>query len=232
MNRLRPILDDLIPQSQSAFVPGRLITDNTLRAFECFHFIQKNKQPQKVACAYKLDLSKAYDRVDWCFLEQSMVKLGFSHCWVSWFMNYITTVRYSVKFNGTLLSTFAPTRSLWQGDPLSPFLFLFVADGLSLLLDEKVHNGDLSPMHICRQAPSISHLLFAEDTLLFFKANNQQDLVIKEVLENYAQSTSQLINPVKCSMMFGPSSPTAVCESIRSILQVAHPSFEAWVSDF
>lgn len=68
VNRLMPILDDLISQNQSAFVPGRLITDNALLAFECFHFIQKNRLPQKAACAYKLDLSKAYDRVDWHFL--------------------------------------------------------------------------------------------------------------------------------------------------------------------
>lgn len=69
VNRLRPILDELVSQNQSAFVPGRMITDNALLAFECFHFIQRNKNANKAACAYKLDLSKAYDRVDWVFLE-------------------------------------------------------------------------------------------------------------------------------------------------------------------
>ncbi|EEC84864.1 hypothetical protein OsI_31997 [Oryza sativa Indica Group] len=81
VNRLRPILDDLISQNQSAFVPGRMITDNALLAFECFHSIQRNKSPGKAACAYKLDLSKAYDRVDWSFLEQAMYKLGFTRRW-------------------------------------------------------------------------------------------------------------------------------------------------------
>lgn len=64
VNRLRPLLDELVSQSQSAFVPGRMITDNALLAFECFHSIQKNSNLNKGACAYKLDLSKAYDRVD------------------------------------------------------------------------------------------------------------------------------------------------------------------------
>ena len=90
VNRLRPILDELISPNQSAFVPGRMITDNALIAFECFHSIQKNKKLSSATCAYKLDLSKAYDRVDWKFLEQSMYKLGFAHCWVNWIMSCIT----------------------------------------------------------------------------------------------------------------------------------------------
>lgn len=225
VNRLRPILDELVSQSQSAFVPGRLITDNAILAFECFHSIQKNKNPNSSSCAYKLDLSKAYNRVDWTFLEQSMYKLGFSHRWVSWIMECITSVRFSVKFNGTLLDTFAPSRGLRQGDPLSPFLLLFVADGLSLLLEYKVSQGAITPVHICRRALGISHL-FADDTLLFFKSDNQQAKVIKETLSTYAAATGQLINPAKCSILFGSSSTSAVCDAIKHTLQIVNSSFE------
>jgi hypothetical protein len=79
VNRLRPLLEDVIYEAQSAFIPGRLITDNAMLAFECIHHIQQEKDPEKSFCAYKLDLSKAYDRVDWAFLEQVMLKLGFAH---------------------------------------------------------------------------------------------------------------------------------------------------------
>lgn len=226
VNRLRPILDDLISQNQSAFVPGRMITDNALLAFECFHSIQRNKSPGKAACAYKLDLSKAYDRVDWSFLEQAMYKLGFTHRWVSWIMTCLTSVRYSVKLNGTLLSTFAPSRGLRQGDPLSPFLFLFVADGLSLLLDEKVLQGAITPVQVCRRAPGISHLLFADDTLLFFKADNGQANVIREVLDDYAVGTGQFINLAKCSMLIDDITPASVHAEIRSTLQIVGNGFE------
>ena len=82
VNRLRPCLGKLVSECQSAFVSGRMITDNALIAFECFHLIQRNNSPAKAACAYKLDLSKAYDRVDWSFFELSMYKLGFAHRWV------------------------------------------------------------------------------------------------------------------------------------------------------
>lgn len=166
VNRLRPVLDEVVSEEQSASIQGRMITDNALLAFECFHAIQKNKVADKAACAYKLDLSKAYDRVDWRFLEMAMNRLGFAHRWVRWIMSCVTSVRYSVKFNGTLLRSFIPSRGLRQGDPLSPFLFLFVADGLSLLLKEKVEQNILTPIKICRNAPSISHLLYADDTLL------------------------------------------------------------------
>lgn len=226
VNRLRPVLDDLISPNQSAFVPGRLITDNALLAFECFHYIQKSKRPDTVACAYKLDLSKAYDRVDWRFLEKGMYKLGFAHHWVKWIMACVTTVRYTIKFNGTLLSTFAPSRGLRQGDPLSPFLFLFVADGLSCLMEEKVMEGSLSLVHVCRRAPGISHLMFADDTLLFFKANNDQARVTKEVLHDYALGTGQLINLAKCSMLFSSATPAEVQNSISNTLQLTNVSFE------
>ena len=83
----------------------------------------------------------------------------------------VTPVRYSVKLNGTLLDSFAPSRGLRQGDPLSPFLFLFVADGLSAILRKRVQDGVIAPVKICRRAPGISHLLFADDTMLFFEAS-------------------------------------------------------------
>src|SRR4051812_48349589 len=98
-----------------------------------------------------------------------MQKLGFAHRWVDWIMSCVTPIRYNVKFNGTLLDSFAPSRGLRQGDPVSPFLFLFVADGLSALLKEGETRGDYSPLKICRRAQGVSHLLFADDTMLFFK---------------------------------------------------------------
>jgi hypothetical protein len=120
-------------------VPSRLITDNALLAFECFHNIPQERNPGNSFCAYKLDLSEACDIVDWIFLERAMQKLDFAHQWVQWIMTCLTTVRYIVKFNGALLDSFTLSRGLGQGDPLSPFLFLFVADGHSVSCDKVQH---------------------------------------------------------------------------------------------
>lgn len=81
----------------------------------------------------------------------------------------VTSMKYSVKVNGKLLKYFTTSRGLCQGDHLSMFLFLFVADALSALINKSLADDDLEGVHICRRAPVISHLLFADDSLLFSK---------------------------------------------------------------
>ena len=103
------------------FIPGRMITDNALIAFEFLHSIHTAKDERSQFCAYKLDLSKAYDRVDWGFLEKVLLKLGFQSQWVQRIMSCISSVCYTVRFNGVPSASFTPTRGLRQGDPLSPF---------------------------------------------------------------------------------------------------------------
>lgn len=164
VNRLRPILSDLITETQSAFIPGRLITDNSIMAFECLDYIQSVGASVPACCAYKPDLSKAYDRVDWLFLEKALGKWVFSQKWISWIMACVSSVKYSVKLNGKLLESFTPSRGLRQGDPLSPFLFLFVAGALSRLVNKAISEEGLEGVKICRRAPTISHLLFADDS--------------------------------------------------------------------
>ena len=99
----------------------------------------------------------------------------------------VKTARLSVRLNGKLLEKFVPTRGLRQGDPLSPYLFLLVGEGLCTLFKHQILQQWLQELTICRKAPGISHLMFADDTLIFFKANEDQANKINQLLRNYEE---------------------------------------------
>lgn len=95
-------------------------------------------------------MKKAYDRVEWDFLEACLLKTGFDEIWVRWVMQCVTTVTFSVKFNGEPLQYFQPSRELGQGDPLSPYLFVIVANVLSSLMKQAVDNGSIIRIRLNR----------------------------------------------------------------------------------
>jgi hypothetical protein len=100
VNRLKKVLPEVISQFQNAFVPGRMITNNILVAYEALHTMHTRMKGKKGYMAVKLDMSKAYDRVEWQFLEVVMKKLGFAPQWISLIMTCVTTVIYRVLING------------------------------------------------------------------------------------------------------------------------------------
>jgi hypothetical protein len=92
VNRLRPLVNELIRPMQNTFIPGRLITDNALIAFECLHAMDQGNNSCKEFGALKIDLTTAYDHVHWGYLEDVLLRLGFHRKWVPWIMVCVTTV--------------------------------------------------------------------------------------------------------------------------------------------
>ena len=139
-NRFKAILSHIISENQSAFTPNRLITDNVLVAFELMHFLNHKNVGTDGYMAAKLDISKAFDKVKWCFIQGVVEKLGFNSKWVNLVIRCITSVSYSVIINRAACGNIMLTRRLRQGDPLSSTLFLICTEGLSALIHEAARN--------------------------------------------------------------------------------------------
>lgn len=201
-NRLKNILGEVISPNQSAFVPGRLISNNTILAYEMTHFMKRKRTGKCSYAALKLDMSKAYDRVEWAFLEKVMLQLGFAEGFVQLIMKCIRTVKFRFKVNGSCTDQITPGRGLRQGDPISPYLFLLCVEGLSALLQHAEDSGQIKGVKIAPTAPSVSHLLFADDSLLLMEATPKSIGVVNNILHVYEIGSGQVINWDKSTVLF------------------------------
>ncbi|KAL0864587.1 hypothetical protein Bca101_043705 [Brassica carinata] len=199
--RMKPWLNEIITENQSAFIPGRLITDNVLIAHELMHSLNTKNLKHKFM-ALKLDIAKAFDKVEWSFVNAVMRKMGFCQIWRDWIMKCITTVSYTVLINGDQSRTIIPQRGLRQGDPISPYLYIICTEGLSRLIKQSIQHKAIHGFKASRSGPPISHLLFADDSLLFCKATSEEACNLRYILNTYQRASGQEINYTKSSISF------------------------------
>ncbi|XP_021758571.1 uncharacterized protein LOC110723527 [Chenopodium quinoa] len=205
--RLRGVLPSLISGFQNAFVPGRLISDNALVAHELLSFMNASKARKRFYAALKLDMNKAYDRVRWDFLSQVLRAFGFPPYSVHIIEQCVTTVSYQVLVNGSLTPSFRPQCCLRQGDPLSPYLFVLCMEVLSTSLRRAEEQALFSGIRVSRGGPSISHLFFADDSLLFFQLSPQACDNVMAILSDFCSASGQMINLQKSFVKFSPNTP-------------------------
>ncbi|KAL4271151.1 hypothetical protein GQ457_13G007950 [Hibiscus cannabinus] len=218
LNRIKPYLHLCISENQSTFLKGRHISDNILFAHKFIHYLSSSKNGPNKGTALKLDMEKAFDRVEWTFLHSVMLRVGFHPDWVALIMECVTTVTFSVRVNGRLTTEFTPQRGLRQGDPLSPFLFLLCMQGLSAALHAVQEAGNIMGIRASQNGPRINHLFYADDSIIFVRNSVQEFIRLKEVLRIFVDSSSQHVNFEKLTVFFSPNTTATHRQRFMSIL--------------
>ena len=189
-------------------------------AFETLHYIQNHKKGKTSFMTLKLDMSKAYDKVEWSYMEKVLIKMGFHDRWVKLMMVCITTAFYSILIDGEPHGHITPTRGLRQGDPQSPYLFLMCTEGLHGLINKAATNGVIQGVSFCQNGPKLTCLLFADDSLILCRAKEGECQSLLDILAKYEKASRQQINRSKTTLFFSKSTTKDTQSVIKDMLGV------------
>ncbi|GJY42406.1 hypothetical protein Tco_0429676 [Tanacetum coccineum] len=182
-NRMKDCLTGLVSLNQSAFIPGRRISDNILLTQELMHNYHLDRGPAR--CAFNVDIQKAYDTVDWDFLKDVLIGFGFHTRMIGWIMECVTSTLFFISINGGLHGYFKGKRGLSQGDLMSPYLFTLVMEILTLMLNKRAHESESFTYHRYCSKLNIINLCFADDLFLFAHGDASSTQVIMDALEEF-----------------------------------------------
>ncbi|KAL2246936.1 UNVERIFIED_CONTAM: Transposon TX1 uncharacterized protein [Sesamum indicum] len=194
---------DSISPCQAAFIPGRSIGDNIMLAQELFMGYNQARLPPR--CALKVDIRKAYDTVEWDFLVATLQLFGFPPTFTRWIEECILTTSFSVGLNGTPHGFFAGARGLRQGDPLSPFLFVLVMEVLHIGYMQLIEQDMQFKYHWKCEPARVFQLGFADDLLLFCRADLDSVRVLKVGLDRFAEWSGLRLNIQKSHIIISRS---------------------------
>ncbi|MCH80013.1 LINE-1 reverse transcriptase like, partial [Trifolium medium] len=197
-SRLARVIGVLIPNTQSAFLKGRQLVEGVVVVNEVIDFAKK---AGKDCLILKVDFEKAYDSVDWGFLDYMLGRFGFCAKWRAWMRACVCGGNLSVLVNGSPTEEFQIRRGLKQGDPLAPLLFLLVAEGLGGLMRRAVEINKFRPFLVGRGAASVSLLQYADDTLCIGEATVENLWVLKAVLRGFEMASGLKVNFWKSCVM-------------------------------
>ncbi|XP_050242423.1 uncharacterized protein LOC126691393 [Quercus robur] len=218
--RLRPYLDKLISPLQTAFVPGRKGIDNVIIVQEIIHTLSR-KKGNVGYMTIKIDLEKAYDKLEWSFIRDMLIRANIPADLIDIIMSCISTVSTSILFNGEALDPIYPTRGIRKGDPLSPYLFILCMEFLGHLIEEKCTAKVWQPVKASCGGPAFSHLFFADDLVLFAKADHINCSAVRDVIDEFCSASGQSVSAAKSRVYFSPNVDRDSRESFCDILGFA-----------
>ena len=207
--RLAGHMNSIISESQSGFIKGRQASESILIVKEVVHSIQRRKCKGLIL---KLDFEKAFDSVRWDFLLEVLETMNFGSKWCSWIKGVLTSTRISVLVNGSPTAEFSPERGLRQGDPISPLLYNIVAEVLSVMLTSASNKGIFKGIALGNSSNLITHLQYADDTIVFIEDSMESIQGVKRVLQSFQLLSGLKINFDKSTLYSSKSSEQLLVE--------------------
>nr|CCA66140.1 hypothetical protein [Beta vulgaris subsp. vulgaris] len=196
--RLQGVINSLIGPLQFSYIEGRSILDGALIASE---LIDHCKRKSIEAALLKLDFHKAYDSISWSFLEWVLKEMNFPDQWCKWIMNCVSTAAVSILVNGSPCAPFKLQRGLRQGDPLSSFLFVLIAESLNQIIMKATSQNLWKGVEVGQGEIIVTHLQYADDTLIFCDANIESLKNVKKALILFQLASGLQINFHKSSLI-------------------------------
>ena len=186
VNKIRPLMPQLISPFQTAFIPGRKGLDNMMITQEILHSMGKKKGRTGVM-GLKIDLEKAFDKLEWSFIREVLIDFNFPLNLITIIMECISSTSTTILFNGGKLEPFLSLRGIRQGDPISPYIFIQCLEYLGLLIHEKTISKTWKAVKASRTGPAFTHLFFVDDLILFGQASLTTTRAIEDVLTHFCQ---------------------------------------------
>lgn len=200
-DRLAKIMPAITSVQQRGFIKGRSIKDCICLTSEAINLLDKKTFGGNLAL--KVEIAKAFDTLDWTFLLKVLKKFGFNVLFCKWIQSILMSAKLSVSINGKLHGYFSSSRGVRQGDPLSPLLFCLAEEVISMSLTKNVVNGNLKLVKGTRDIAVPSHILYADDMMIFCKGTTSNLNCLKTIFLDYAETSGQLVNPKKSSIFAG-----------------------------
>ena len=216
-NRLKGTLPEFISLNQSAFVMDRLLLENFLLATELVKDYHKDSISRR--CAIKIDISKAFDSIQWQFLLNTLAAMNFPQKFIHWITLCITTASFSVQLNGELAGYFQSKRGLRQGCALSPYLFVISINVLAKLLNKAAVEENIGYHPKCKNL-GLTHLSFADDILVFTNGTVRSIDSIVGLFDRFAEISGLKISMEKSAIYYAGHQDTTV-QSVQAQYQFA-----------
>ena len=156
----------------------------------------RKKKGSKGYMAIKIDLEKAYDRLRWSFIRETLVEARLPQTMVDVILNCISLASFSILWHGERTEAFTPSRGVRQGDPLSPYLFVLCMERLNHLIEAVVGKGEWKPVTTSQGGPPIASLFFADYLILFGEASLSQARTIKDCLDTFCRALGQKVSSI------------------------------------